>query len=187
VNSPRNTNSPGNKWTMRVAVKDANVFIDMELMGLFELWTALGYQTFTTSMIEVELRRGGHSEALAYLATDSIDVLEPDTGAVEELQHALDKSVSLQDASVLFVALQYDAMLLTGDKRLRANAELLEVECHGSIWILDQLVKSGNLQGKVAAAKLIRLLSFDGDQVRHLPKKTAKEYIDRWKKHGASP
>jgi predicted nucleic acid-binding protein len=167
---------------MRVAVKDANVFIDMELMGLFDLWTTLGCETITTSMIEMELLRGGHSEALAYIATDSIEVLEPDTGEVEQFQHALDRSVSLQDASVLFVAMQRDAVLLTGDKRLRANAELVEVECHGSIWILDQLVQHGALEGKVAAAKLTRLLAFDGEQVRHLPRKTAKSYIQRWKK-----
>lgn len=166
---------------MRVAVKDANVFIDMELMGLFDLWTALGYQTLTTSMIEVELKRGGHAEALAYIATDHIEVLDPDTGEVEAFQLALDRGVSVQDASVLFVAIQRDALLLTGDKRLRMNAELLEVECHGSIWILDQLVQHGKLEGKVAAAKLIRLLAFEGEQVRHLPKKTAKAYIERWK------
>jgi len=167
---------------MQVAVKDANVFIDMELMGLFDLWTALAYQTLTTSMIEVELKCGGHSEALAYIATDHIEVLEPDTGEVEQFQHALDKRVSLQDASVLYVAMQRDALLLTGDKRLRMDAELLEVECHGSIWILDQLVLGGKLEGAVAAAKLSRLLELEGEQVRHLPRKAAQEYIKRWKK-----
>lgn len=168
---------------MRIAVQDANVFIDMELMGLFELWIALGFETLTTSLIVQELERGGHAEALAYIKTDSISVIDPDTAEVEVLMHALAGSVSVQDASVLHVALQREAMLLTGDRRLRINAELLDVECHGSLWIVDQLVSHGLLAGPVAAAKLTGLLSFEGEKARHLSRKTAEGYIRRWQRH----
>lgn len=40
---------------MKIAVKDANVFIDMESMGVFDLWAQLGYETLTTSLIVLEL------------------------------------------------------------------------------------------------------------------------------------
>jgi predicted nucleic acid-binding protein len=166
---------------MKVAVKDANVFIDMELMGLFDLWASLGYETLTTTMIVFELEAGEHSEALAYIGTDLITVIEPKATEVGMLRNALGHSVSTQDASVLFIAIQNNALLLTGDRRLRMNAELLDVECHGSIWILDQLVRMEKIEGQVAAAKLIGLLAFDGDQARHLPKKIARTYIERWK------
>ena len=166
---------------MKIAVKDANVFIDMELMGLFDLWASLGYETLTTSMIVFELEAGDHAEALAYIETDQITVIEPDTTEVDALRGALGRSVSTQDASVLFVAIQNGALLLTGDRRLRINAELLDVECHGSIWILDQLVRKGKIEGQVAAAKLFGLLAFEGDKARHLPHKIARTYIERWK------
>jgi hypothetical protein len=41
---------------MKIAVKDANVFIDMESMGILDLWFLLGYETLTSSL-EGERRR----------------------------------------------------------------------------------------------------------------------------------
>ena len=36
---------------MRIAVQDANVLIDLELAGLFDLWFQLGVETHTTDLI----------------------------------------------------------------------------------------------------------------------------------------
>ncbi|HKJ90194.1 MAG TPA: hypothetical protein VJ960_03615 [Oceanipulchritudo sp.] len=54
---------------MKIAVKDANVFIDMESMGVFDLRVQLGNETLTTSLIVLELEDDGHAEALAYIET----------------------------------------------------------------------------------------------------------------------
>ena len=50
---------------MKVAVKDANIFIDLESMGLLDLWFQLGIETFTSSFVVLELENGGHLNALA--------------------------------------------------------------------------------------------------------------------------
>lgn len=87
------------------------------------------------------------------------------------------------DASVLYLAIQKDAMLLTGDKPLRHEAEeKYRVEVHGTIWILDQLVVSGTIRGVVAADKLEYLLNLKGGKRRFLPSKESKEYITKWRK-----
>jgi predicted nucleic acid-binding protein len=167
---------------MRIAVKDANVFIDMELMGLFELWASLGYETLTTTMITQELERGNHREALAYIETDQITVIAPDTEEVEIFSHELGDAISIQDASVLLIALQYEALLLTGDKKLRTNANLFDVKCHGSIWILEQLILNQKLSGRVAAEKLQHLTNPKNENMRFLPTQIVEECLRRWRK-----
>lgn len=164
---------------MKIAVKDANVFIDMELMGVFELWVQLGRQTLTSSLVALELEAGNHREALAYIATKHITVVDPSLDAVDALHHS-EKGISPEDASVLLIAIKHDAMLLTGDKTLRTIAEIRHVECHGSIWILDQLVRHQKLPGKVAAEKLRALMSSSIAGIRYQPRKTAEAYIARW-------
>lgn len=164
---------------MKIAVKDANVFIDMELMGIFDLWVQLGIQTLTSSLIALELETGNHGEALAYIATKHITVLNPPLASIEALYRS-EKGLSPQDASVLQIAMENDAILLTGDKTLRIAAEVRQVECHGSIWILDQLVRRDILPGTVAAEKLRSLISSSVAGIRYLPRRAAEAHIAKW-------
>jgi hypothetical protein len=50
---------------MKIAVKDANVFIDLESMGLLDLWFQLKIPTLTSSFVVMELEDGKHENALA--------------------------------------------------------------------------------------------------------------------------
>lgn len=165
---------------MKVAVKDANIFIDMESMGIFDLWQKLGYQTLTTSLIVQELEAGGHQEAIAYIEADTIQVRDPSLESTEKLFNELSR-ISLPDASVLCLALETKALLLTGDRTLRIAGEVRQVEVHGSIWILDQLVQSQLLPGPVAAEKLSRLHSQVGARMRFFPEKLIAEFCAKWR------
>ncbi len=35
----------------KIAVKDANIFIDMEYMGILDLWFQLGHETITSNLV----------------------------------------------------------------------------------------------------------------------------------------
>ena len=89
---------------------------------------------------------------------------------------------SLEDASVLHIALAHDALLLTGDKALRTQSEVRMVECHGTFWILEQLVDEGLLLPQIAADKLVYLLGLTGRRKRFLPRALAESYIQKWRK-----
>ena len=156
------------------------LFIDMESMGVFDLWAQLGYETLTTSLIVLELEAGGHAESLAYIETEAISVEDPSFEEVHRLYSAL-PGLSLEDASVLRLAMDRGAMLLTGDKTLRNAGEVQQVDVHGNIWVLDQLVRQGKLAGRVAAEKLQGLLDETGRNQRFLPRKQALQYIHRWR------
>ncbi|MCH6255638.1 hypothetical protein MLD52_03710 [Puniceicoccaceae bacterium K14] len=171
---------------MKVAVQDANILIDLELSGLLDLWFQLGIETHTTNLVCRELRKGSHIQALSYVKNGSIletiisfeDLLE-----VDRIHRSFEpKGAGVVDASVLFLAMQKGAMLLTGDKPLRHEAEVkYRIEVHGTIWILDQLVLKGVIQGVVAADKLEYLIGLTGEQKRRLPRKQSSEYIAKWR------
>lgn len=150
--------------SQKVAVKDANVFIDMEVMRILDLWFQLDVETITSSLVVQELEDGRHLQALAYVESEQI------------------ASLSSPLEVVLHLAIEHHALLLTGDQKLRTVAEARAVECHGSIWALDQLVKTKKLLGPVAAEKLSALLALTGKRKRFLPRKSAEEHISRWRR-----
>ena len=165
----------------RVAVQDANILIDLELAGLFDLWLQTGIETHTTGLIESQLRRGRHTVALAYIASGAIRahrLSADDLEAVAARLAVCGPGPDLADCSVLWLAEKIGAMLLTGDSALRKVAETVPIETHGTIWILDRLVKTKLLPASLAASKIEYLLSQD----RRLPKNICDNRIRAWRK-----
>lgn len=164
---------------MRVAVQDANILIDLELAGLLDSWLALGIETHTTDFIVRQLKTGGHREALARIRKGGIQ--RHALGAAEMAEmvglfQELSGGPDLNDCSVLFLARKLDALLLTGDKPLRIEAERRRIEVHGTLWILDQLVAEAVISPENAAARLRGLL----DTGRFLPLRESEKRIRMW-------
>lgn len=164
---------------MRIAVQDANVLIDLELAGLFDLWFQTGIETHTTDFIRVELKKGGHDQALAYFASGQVrehQLSFEEIMAVSKLEREIGSKAKFNDCSVLFLALKLDAMLLSGDKPLRKAGNERRIEVHGTLWIFDQLVEKKLLPPGIAAAKLEHLLSLD----RFFPKADCHARLRKW-------
>lgn len=171
---------------MRVAVKDANVFIDLESMGILDLWFQLGYETITSTYVVVELEDGGHSNALACIRAGQVkeEVISDKEmeGEFGELLTSLeDTGLSVPDISVLFLAIREKAMLLSGDKQLRGQAREYSVEIHGTLWIMDRLVESDLLVATVAADRLEALMERIGSERRYLPRGECEARIHKWR------
>lgn len=172
---------------MRIAVKDANVFIDLESMGILDLWFQLGHETITSSYVVVELEDGGHANALASIragqvreAVISAEEMAGDFGML--LGELEETGLSVTDASVLFLAIREEAILLSGDKQLREQARIRTVAVHGTLWIMDQLVAAGILVGPVAADRLETLMARTGKERRYLPAGECEARIQRWRR-----
>jgi predicted nucleic acid-binding protein len=164
---------------MKIAVQDANVFIDLELAGLFDLWLQMGVEVHTTDLIRGELRRGEHHLALAYLRDMQVHELTFDElAAVSELEQSVRSRAKFNDCSVLYLAEKLAVPLLSGDGALRAAAEKRGVQVKGTLWIFDTLIERKLLSPTVAAEKLRLLLS----QERFQPKTACDERLARWEK-----
>lgn len=171
---------------MRIAVKDANVFIDLESMGILDLWFQLGHETMTSNYVVIELEDGGHANALASIRAGQVreEVISGKemAGDFGDLLSELEESgLSVTDVSVLFLAMREKAVLLSGDKQLRKQARLRTIEVHGTLWMMDQLVAAGILVGAVAADRLEALLARTGKERRYLPAGECEARIQGWR------
>ena len=172
---------------MKVAVKDANVFIDLESMGLLDLWFQLGIETLTSSFVVMELEEGGHQNALACIragqAREAIISGEEMAGRfMDFLDEFTLTGLSDADLSVIYLAIREEAMVLSGDRLLRNTAEARHIEVHGTLWIMDELVKASILKPAVAADRLEALMQRTGSERRYLPVKDCLERIQHWRR-----
>ena len=67
---------------------------------------------------------------------------------VSALEREVGSKAKFNDCSVLFLAVKLDAMLISGDKALRNAGKARQVEVHGTLWIMDQLVAAKSLLKK---------------------------------------
>lgn len=173
---------------MKVAVKDANIFIDLEAMGILDLWFQLGIETLTSDYVVIELEDGGHQNALACINAGLVRVAVIEGAEMVEFEalrvECEPKGMSVEDVSVLYLARREGAMLLSGDKILRRDAEERTVEVHGTIWILEQMVERGLLGHGLAADRLEALILATGEQRRFLPRAECETRIRNWRKTG---
>lgn len=172
---------------MKIAVKDANVFIDLEAMGLLDLWFQLGITTLTSSFVVMELEDGGHENALACIRAGQVIEAtisgEEMAGAFADFQDAHGGAgLSETDISVIYLAIREDAMVLSGDRLLRITAQARHLEIHGTLWIMDRLVTEGLLHSSLAADRLEALMRRTGSEQRFLPKVDCEARISRWRR-----
>lgn len=163
---------------MKIAVQDANILIDLELSGLLGVWFQLGIETHTTDLIIDQVRTGGHEEILANVASGRL-IVHTFSGERIEEAFALTESfpgIDIEDGSIYLLAVELDALLLTGDSPLRKLAALRHVEVHGTLWIFELLLERNVLTRTLASEKLKLLLTMD----RYLPRTECEKRLKAW-------
>jgi hypothetical protein len=96
---------------------------------------------------------------------------------VEELIRKYPQNPGRLDLFALVLAIQENAMLLTGDGALRKASSNEGVEHHGTLWLLDAMVNGGEITGEKGCESL-ELMRNNG---RRLPKKEVLTRLDAWK------
>jgi len=162
---------------MKIVIHDASVLIDLHRCGLLESWLAVGVEAHTSDLVMLEVTQPMQKlAARGLLHVEHLDV----SGllALRELQTRQPRSLSFEDCSVLSLAIQMEAALLTGDADLRKAAESENVEVHGLLWVLDELVAGAHLSPVRAANALQELLK---NHRARLPKAECNARLERWR------
>ncbi len=163
---------------MKVAVKDACVLIDLANGGLLDAWFQLGIETHTTDLVVRQLKPDRHWQAVS--AFVEAGLLKVTTLRGEQMIHMHKElgslPVGVEDQTVLFLALELNAILITGDRRLRLEGLRRNLEVHGLLWILDEMLVRHKLTPKLAAAKL-RLILGEG---AFLPQDECEKRFRAW-------
>ena len=145
---------------VRVAVTDANIFIDLYDLGLTKSFFNLELEIHTTSAVLYELYSEQQEVLQAYQSVGMLSVHNlQEQDFIEIYDENYPKSLSEADKSVLHVANKINACVLSSDKTLRNCAKNKDIEYHGMIWIFDKFVETTVLTSKEAKAKLNQLVA----------------------------
>ena len=162
----------------RIAIQDANILIDLVKTGLFNHCLALHYQFTTTNIILDELYDEQVELIQPHISSGKFVVIEILAEELVEIQKLSleDTRLSEQDWSAVYYALQKEALLLSGDKRLRGLARSKGLTVHGIFWLLDQLLAIKILSSTEACSFLKQLMS----ENKRLPAGDCEKRIKKW-------
>lgn len=114
---------------VRVAVTDANIFIDLYDLGLTKSFFNLELEIHTTSAVLYELYSEQQEVLQAYQSVGMLSVHNlQEQDFIEIYNENYPKSLSEADKSVLHVANKINACVLSSDKTLRNCAKNKEIE-----------------------------------------------------------
>ncbi len=126
-------------------VSDSNVLIDIEDGELTNaLFSLANIHFFVPDVLFEQELRTGHSH-LIDLGLNICSLSGTSVAEVFELAQKYRK-VSRIDLFALQLAKEKSALLLTGDKALSKVAKEFKIECHGTVWLVEQIIQEGIIQ-----------------------------------------
>jgi len=144
---------------MKIAVKDANILIDLVNGDLLGTCLKLPYAFCTTEGVISQLEwEEQWSTVRPFVDAGALEIIELTTQEMEDIfASPLLMKLDVVDLGVMHLAKRENAILLTGDLALRKESAQWGIRVHGLLWLLDQLLES-NLLSQRSAAKRLRLI-----------------------------
>ncbi len=169
---------------MRVAVSDACIFIDLIELDLISDFFRLDLELHTTIEVMNELFSEQMQVLEAYQHVGKLivhNLEEQDFLKIDTL--ALPKGLSPEDKSVLYIATSLkDGIVISSDNLLRKHAERLSLDCHGLLWVMDQMVMQGVCSKSSASGLLKRLLTLNKMYASGKLRKEIEDRLNKLKK-----
>jgi len=157
-------------------VVDASLLIDLWRGGILKTAFRLKADWMISDLAMAELRNPPPKSLLA-LGLHVTEFYSQDILDIVYLGKQY-PALSLPDRAHLVLARRENAILLSGDLHLRRAAEALGLTVHGTLWVLDELIKVGLLSPSQAARSLRQMLS----RGCRLPKEECEKRLRRWEK-----
>ena len=165
---------------MIIVITDACFLIDLIDIDLFEEFLGLGYQVHITSSVFSELEGDEYikpvSKCIKQKKMFLYNLTAADQTALEKLMRKHSYRLSEPDCSCLYLAKEIKATILTCEKLLTKVAIKLNLDVHGSLWILDQLLDNSIITERIAYRKLKDLILINP----RLPVKECQKRLKRW-------
>jgi len=137
---------------VRLLISDANIIIDMNTGGLLRLMFRFDATFAVPDVLFEEELRTDHPELLR-LGLKRLELREDTVvyaGVLVEKYRSL--GASINDLLALALAWQEKCPLLTGDGRLRTAGQTESIDVHGTLWLIEQMVKARTITVRQAEA-----------------------------------
>jgi predicted nucleic acid-binding protein len=146
---------------MLLAISDASILVDMADTNLLGPLTKLPYRFVVPDFVVGEITRDEQREIVKKLVgTRKLSVLTASGDDLRLIEALLQDqpALSFADCSVVILAERNKALILTNDSRLRKVSERRRLTCHGTLWIIGQLVQDTVITAERARHALLFLL-----------------------------
>ncbi len=162
---------------MKIAVTDANIFIDLIKTEMLGFLFNLGLEIHTTYEVYNQLNNEQVKFTNIFVQSNSLFLYSFTFEELEELS-LLDFPAGLEiaDRSVYFYAHKSDALILSGDRKFKKFCERNSKEVKGIIWVFEEIVNKELLPAKIVAEKLVLLLTIN----TRLPLEECQQRIKKW-------
>lgn len=165
---------------MKIVITDTNILFDVIKIGVLPEFFSLDYEICTTVFVIHEILPFAQRELVeTFIRAKKLIVYNFTEEEIEAVQ-SFDTEKSLKrftDKSVIWKSLQLNCPMLTGDQRMREVAERMNIEVHGSIWIIDELVTKTLISSDKAIVLFEQLLLTNS----RLPKDEIEKRINKLK------
>ncbi|RME45291.1 MAG: PIN domain-containing protein [Caldilineae bacterium] len=155
---------------------DANILIDLYQGGILPAAFHLSVKLAAPDMVIVELKEPD-GQLLTGYGLQSVTLSGPRLQEVIELRTRY-RGVSANDLSALVLARALQTTLLTGDRHLRQAANQEGVTVHGTLWLLDEMIRQKIVTPFRAAQALRQMLK----RGRRLPQEECSIRLEKWER-----
>jgi len=146
---------------MKIVITDTNILFDVIKIGALPEFFSLDYEICTTVFVMHEILPSPQKELIeTFIRAKKLIVYDFSAEEIEEVQN-FNTGRDLKrftDKTVIWKSLQLNCPMLTVDQRMREVAEKMNIEVHGSIWIIDELVTKTFISSEKAILLLEQLL-----------------------------
>jgi len=129
---------------MKLIITDTNVFFDIiEICALPEFF-ALNFDICTTDFVVNEILQSNQKTQVEnFIRAKKLHIFNLNGEEIESIVSFKTKRFfkGITDKTVLWKSIELKCPLLTGDKKLRKEAEDWGIEVHGSIWVVSELIE----------------------------------------------
>ena len=154
---------------MKLIITDTNVFFDIISIGALPEFFALDFEICTTDFVIREILESEQkAEIESFIRAKKLNVFKFTSEEVEEIRKFTTKRFfkGITDKTVLWKSYQLKCLLLTGDRKLRNEAEDLKIEVHGSIWVINEFIEK-EIVTKAKGVKLLEKLKLINASLPH--------------------
>jgi len=163
---------------MKLAVTDANIFIDLIELKLISCLFNCGMDIYTSQEVMDQLRDDQLVQLEPFCNAGTLRVVLFSATEIQEiLALPCPRSLEFADKSVIYLARLKGATVLTGDAPLRKYCASNHLPVLGILGLFDLFCDVGQITTAVAAERLTYLMSFNG----RLPKHECEHRLSKWR------
>jgi predicted nucleic acid-binding protein len=162
---------------MKIAITDANIFIDLIKLQMLPFLFAVELEITTSLEVIEELYESQQQELQHFVDLGQLSLHIFSVEEWKEIENLeIPRGLTLEDITIAYLAAKKQAIVVTGDNPLRKYCTQQQLETRGILWLFDTFLKYRHINKLQAKEKLIILRSYN----QRLPVKECEQRLKQW-------